>query len=313
MERKTPRVSDGHPGSGYRQSFEQKHLKICATAQGSTSHHRIVSYTFGGISFLVRYDVEACVANSVPPHEIEGSMLDSPSVKCVKAGFRHKVASNAPGPIRIISSGRRWRHVHHSDTLELSTSRKNRGMRAKLPDLWISRAPSFVNALYDSGVPPDKTAYFNDIRIQDVAKQVDDWEARNAKKIQQLSDILKDIIKAAMQLRCPCVVSYKIPSRKKKASLAVFRASEEEVARLPEDLESHFSVIEAQAKGTTSDVDMVDARVDAMIDEVMQMEVDSKGKDEEASFESRELTIRHKRGRSEDLEEEIAKKVRTSV
>ena len=44
---------------GFRAGFEKEFLQVSAAAQGSTSHHRIVTYEFGGIRFLVRYAVDA--------------------------------------------------------------------------------------------------------------------------------------------------------------------------------------------------------------------------------------------------------------
>lgn len=45
--------------SGYREKFEMEHTKIASFAAGSTSHHRVVTYQFGGLNFLVRYAVDA--------------------------------------------------------------------------------------------------------------------------------------------------------------------------------------------------------------------------------------------------------------
>ena len=44
---------------GFRAGFEKEFLQVSAAAQGSTSHHRIVTYEFGGMRFLVRYAVDA--------------------------------------------------------------------------------------------------------------------------------------------------------------------------------------------------------------------------------------------------------------
>ncbi len=44
---------------GYRQAFEEQYTKLLASAKGSTSHHRIVRYRFGGLDLLVRSGVDA--------------------------------------------------------------------------------------------------------------------------------------------------------------------------------------------------------------------------------------------------------------
>ncbi|KAL2052199.1 hypothetical protein ABVK25_007641 [Lepraria finkii] len=43
---------------GFRAGFEREYLQISAAAQGSSAHHSIVEYEFGGMSFLLRYAVD---------------------------------------------------------------------------------------------------------------------------------------------------------------------------------------------------------------------------------------------------------------
>lgn len=43
---------------GYRQAFEEQYTNLSASARGSTSHHRIVRYKFGGLDLLVRSGVD---------------------------------------------------------------------------------------------------------------------------------------------------------------------------------------------------------------------------------------------------------------
>lgn len=51
----------GRQCGGYRRNFEEAYTKIDAAGQGSTSHHRVVRYIFGGLIVLVRSTVDAYI------------------------------------------------------------------------------------------------------------------------------------------------------------------------------------------------------------------------------------------------------------
>lgn len=59
MERQTREELPSTTFHGYRQAFEEQYTKLSASAKGSTSHHRIAKYKFGGLVLLVRSGVDA--------------------------------------------------------------------------------------------------------------------------------------------------------------------------------------------------------------------------------------------------------------
>lgn len=61
---------------GYGHEFE----KACTTSsvEGSTGHHRIISYRFGGMKFVVRYEADGYIDTS-PKKPIQGVKLESDS------------------------------------------------------------------------------------------------------------------------------------------------------------------------------------------------------------------------------------------
>lgn len=58
MEKETRQERPKGGYQGYRQGFEESYTKLATSTKGSTSHHRIVSYCFGGLKLLVRSAVD---------------------------------------------------------------------------------------------------------------------------------------------------------------------------------------------------------------------------------------------------------------
>lgn len=235
-----------HEFHGYRESFEQVYTKSSACAEGSTSHHQIVSYDFGGLRFLLRYCVDAFlkeeakedVGNSATK-EATGPLVDS-----TLPGFQSDPAPNVAGPIKIIKGGC---SVPNAAMLELSTRHMKRNrhcqLEVKLPWMWISQTQNFIDALYRKRGPWQSTekVYFDKIDIMEVGNYVNIWERMHASQLQMLAAVLKDVIKAAKEFGCPCIVRFGGHNAGRQAVLTVSKAEDEEIASLSKDLEDLLS------------------------------------------------------------------------
>lgn len=226
---------DNEP-QGYREGLERTHLKIDSVGKGSTSHHRIVCYNFGGMTLLLRFAVDAYLENLVSKVEtrnadelvgyLKAMMLDEapPSKK--------KTLLNS---LVVLKGGR---DIPYAATLELSTNRKFKKepwtIERKMVDLWLSQTPNFVIALHESPqqgkIAGPRKAIFKDIKHIPMAEKLAQWEQDNAKALEKLAVVLKQVIDAAETLGCPCIVSY---TGKEGEPLKVTKAEQDQVPGLP--------------------------------------------------------------------------------
>ena len=156
---------------GYRRGFETKYLKIAVEAKSSTSHHRVVRYILGGMTFLVRSSVDAYlrdrdrVGDSSKSESADGDDADveGKNVKDEKeeeeelTDYVQSLSLDEPTPsfrlaqtasVVVIPGGR---HIPHAATLEMSTRAKfafKDLCARKMPDLWISQTANFLEAFH---------------------------------------------------------------------------------------------------------------------------------------------------------------------
>ena len=253
----------------YRRAFETAYLKIPISAKGSTSHHRVVQYVFGGMNFLVRSAVDAYLPDQVGESEpssgvgkpgseeltdfVKAMSLDEPS-----SYFQSTITAS----VVVIPGGRQ---IPHAATAELSTRGKNSKWAAdlcakKMPDFWISQTANFIEAYYtynqDTGFSPHASRVnwrgaprrstkavsqppltrFNDIKIKPLKEELVAWETANARLLSKLLTVIKKVIEAATDLGGTCIVSHD----EKRRVVNVSRAKKGEVPSLPEKQQKCF-------------------------------------------------------------------------
>lgn len=227
--------------NGYRRAFEEGYTKLSGSAKGSTSHHRIVKYKFGGLRFLVRSAVDAYMehlALTDPENPVSSKAFNKDDIaKYMKslslAGEAPTIEETAETPVSIVPGGAR---IPHAALVEFKTrfkfSKNPLNMeQEKLADLWISRTPNFLNASYQNvgaisspwkwsraqsgggrARPPPARAprlgEFVDLDLKPMGDTLKEWEAKNQLVLSQLAIVLKRIIEAVKSLRGPCVVRY---------------------------------------------------------------------------------------------------------
>ena len=147
---------------GFRQAFEEQYTELSASAKGSTSHHRIVQYSFGGLSLLVRSAVDAYLEELVEGAD-SSLVTDSRdpldhvnSVQNLSLGRRvatpSETENEVDGRVTVVQGGQK---VPHAAVLELTTrstfAKRLFVIEQKMADLWISQTPTFIEA-YHRGV-----------------------------------------------------------------------------------------------------------------------------------------------------------------
>ena len=242
---------------GYRQAFEDEYTSVAISAKGSTSHHRIVEYSFGGLRLLVRSAVDAYLKDlaSDPSRETDQNN-DEEDVEILTDSIRATALNTAapsvmntpeaPGLTIVPGS----HNVPHAAVVELATrfkySRRPFSLSQKMPDLWISRTPNFIKAAYQNvgtnwsrarSLQP-RMAEFVDIDVLPIKESIAEWSAENAKTISRFLSILKKVVDAARGMEAPGIVSY----REDEDVLLVREAVDEIKPILSEDLRKKWFV-----------------------------------------------------------------------
>ncbi|KAI1641087.1 hypothetical protein F4809DRAFT_658924 [Biscogniauxia mediterranea] len=189
-ETATQEVIRPHEFRGFGHEFEKAYT-TCEMSD-STGHHRISSYHFGGLSFIVRYEADAYVEDhsGMISHRqksdpdaltnLLGSFSLSPSVSPAKAT---KIAGSQ------MAIRKQGRMVPLESILEIKTRAASK--RISLSDvalqLWVSQTPKLVRAHHYRGA-------FEQPTIEDVTDKIRDWEHEKQTSLRKLATLIRKVI-----------------------------------------------------------------------------------------------------------------------
>jgi hypothetical protein len=187
---------------GYGHEFE----KAYTTRQigESTGHHRIISYRFGGLNFIVRHETDGYVDDTKmsssdgkdPESDSLSSMLGSLSLSAANG-----LQITTPGSkLRIKEEGQM---ISLESTLELKTRviHKRVEIREVAPQLWISQTPKLVRAYHQRGT-------FQVPEVDDVAADIKTWEEDNQRDLRLLAALISEIIDVVKGCGGNAIVKY---------------------------------------------------------------------------------------------------------
>ncbi|KAI1357949.1 geranylgeranyl pyrophosphate synthetase [Xylaria arbuscula] len=157
-EAETSQVIQPYEFIGYSHEFEKAYTR-CQLAD-STGYHRIVSYTFGGLNFTVRHEVDGYVPSSVSStsngketktDDLAG-LLESLSLSATDQASSVVRMTRPPGSKMIIRE--EGFDVPLDSNLEIKTrvSHKRLGFSDIAPQLWALQTPKLVRAQHNRGV-----------------------------------------------------------------------------------------------------------------------------------------------------------------
>ncbi|KAM0282127.1 hypothetical protein ACHAQH_003167 [Verticillium albo-atrum] len=190
---------------GYGHTFPEAYTTWDPDARDSVSHQRIVSYHFGGLRCLVRYEGDGYLPNlagklkpaKTHPSSAASSKTDSldPSL-LVNLASTLTTSSISPAtpkdsPLTIIPSGI---SIPQKALFDLKTrsilSRAVDHLAKELPRLYLTQTPNFLLAHHERGV-------FNEMTTRDVRSRLQEWEAASAEPLCRLAGLLRRIIEIA--------------------------------------------------------------------------------------------------------------------
>ncbi|RFU29085.1 hypothetical protein B7463_g7260, partial [Scytalidium lignicola] len=182
---------------GYGHTFPEAYTTWDSEVKGSTSHQRLLQYSFGGLSCIVRFQCDGYLKSKAPKdtkrgtnHGADGisAILDSmDSMNVVASQDRMDLQA---GTLNVEIAGRR---IPQTAVFELKTRsvRNERNVfEEELPRFWTAQIDNFILARHESGA-------FNDIQVMDISERVKRWEQESQDDLRSLVWILRKIIAVA--------------------------------------------------------------------------------------------------------------------
>ncbi|KAI1087543.1 hypothetical protein F5B19DRAFT_486628 [Rostrohypoxylon terebratum] len=192
METKTKEYIAPHEFKGYGHEFEKAYTTD--DVNGSTGHHRIVSYKFSGLNFIVRHEVDGFVQSRMEtPLSSRGGGADD--ISSLMGSLSLTTGSTANKTTTIDGSKLVIREEGHlvpiESTLEIKTrvAHKPLNIQEIAPQLWTSQTLKLVRAYHTGGM-------FQEPRVEDVSADIRRWEQANQANLKKLAMLIKKIISA---------------------------------------------------------------------------------------------------------------------
>jgi hypothetical protein len=217
---------------GYGHSFPEANTTWENDVKGSETHQRIIQYSFGSLTCLVRFECDGYIKDQSPNVGKVANSADHVDDDLLSA-FNTASISKAPVPIAHdndrVQIERGGAEVPQHSIFDLKTRSGKRKIDIDMsdiyPQLWIKQVPNFIVAYHDGA------GFFKEVRVQDVRADVREWEADNAEAIRRLAILLDKITTFArddgglLEVYCP-----------RKDCLELRRQHGDGMHALPEDL-----------------------------------------------------------------------------
>lgn len=215
---------------GFGHEFEKKYTK--PRLSGSTGHHRIVSYRFGNMTFIIRHETDGFVAADLktspagPQTWDQQTLLDELASLSLSPDQTPDPAAGDGSKLRIKREGSA---VPRESTLEIKTrvATKPIDFNEIATQLWASQTPKLVRAYHARGV-------FHEPVVEDVAEDIRSWERANQEHLRRLAALVAEVMRVARDIGGRMRIKFE-----KMADTLVIQKSEGELKKmLPEDLYS---------------------------------------------------------------------------
>ncbi|KAI1752039.1 hypothetical protein F4782DRAFT_540583 [Xylaria castorea] len=178
---------------GFGHEFEKVYTRH--QIDGSTGHHRIVSYNFGGMSFIVRHETDGYVGGNTKsrPYGIEVNPTDELSgvLESLSLTSNPTLADPHNTSSRLVVR-REGQVISLDRTLELKTRASHRRLSIQevAPQIWISQTPKLVRAYHRGGT-------FQEPQVEDVTTDIQRWQADKQVQLRRLAALIHKIIDIA--------------------------------------------------------------------------------------------------------------------
>jgi hypothetical protein len=191
---------------GYGHTFPEANTTWDSCVKGSVSHQRILSYQFGGLGCIVRFEGDGYLLEKAGELRTEAQAKGSQSNKTVNSTSLEALAdglalstsnqyTKPEGPVKIQSGGSLIPQNAIYDLKTRSIRRKPEEqaiIAEEIPRLWVKQITNFILAFHRSGT-------FEDIQVHDLGLAIEEWEFVNRDALERFRALLQLIMDEASQ------------------------------------------------------------------------------------------------------------------
>ncbi|KAI0387533.1 hypothetical protein F5Y04DRAFT_6611 [Hypomontagnella monticulosa] len=162
---------------GYGHSFLDAFTSYDAEVEETKSHQRIISYSFGSLECLVRFECDGYLADGKGGATAMTSKPENltPPESPIDGSITAKLAGVT---------------VSQQSVLEIKTRSLGRGlidMNEHLPRLWLRQIPNFITAYHERG-------NFADVQEKAVHRDMIKWEIEHESELRRFASVLRQLI-----------------------------------------------------------------------------------------------------------------------
>ena len=221
-------------GPGEFRGFGHEFEKAYTTSQisGSTGHHRIISYRFGDLNFIVRHETDGYVDTGTRIPSSNSKEPESDSLSSMLGSLSLSPTKDPPNSTPTgskLTIKKEGQVVPLLSTLEIKTrvSHKPLEIQEVAPQLWVSQTLNLVRAYHHKG-------RFQRPEVEDVSALIQRWEERNQTDLRQLAALIRKILTVVKACGGSAIVKYDV----KEDKLLVLKVDGKKM--LPKDLYSKW-------------------------------------------------------------------------
>ncbi|MBE3048374.1 hypothetical protein IMZ48_38900 [Candidatus Bathyarchaeota archaeon] len=165
---------------------------------GGTGHHRVISYSFGGLDFIIRHETDGYLQTNQEAHHgqddglsstLKSMSLSSTNGHSAPAGSSTKGQPAPAGPGSKLMVKKEGQEVPIDSTIEIKTRVRHKELLVAevASQLWVSQTPKLVRAYHKGGI-------FLNPQVEDVTTDVGKWERDNQVHLRKLAALLRRIL-----------------------------------------------------------------------------------------------------------------------
>ncbi|KAI0841012.1 hypothetical protein F5Y06DRAFT_235318 [Hypoxylon sp. FL0890] len=162
---------------GYGHSFLDNFTSYQAGMEETKSHQRLISYSFGGLKCLVRFECDG--------HFADASENTIATANGPRAPNLSKTLASSSIPIETAGAA-----VSQQSILEIKTKSQVRGpidMDEHLPRLWVRQIPNLITAYHVGGK-------FTEVEEKAVRQDLLNWEREHEFELRKFASVLHQLI-----------------------------------------------------------------------------------------------------------------------
>lgn len=195
---------------GYGHTFPEAYTNWDPDVKQSTSHQRVLRYSFGGLNLLVRCEADGYIpipnneASKLPVAKVETrhsfgieDLTKSFQTAEVATEKNSAISSSGEGNLIVKQAGAEVNQDRIFDLKTRALWKKNQDLLGEeIPRLWIAQISNFITAYHEKGLFRPEN-----IDIRDVKADIAKWEREQQSVLAQLAALLHTLISKAHELK----------------------------------------------------------------------------------------------------------------